>query len=168
MEGHPDNVAPAIYGGATVSWMEAGKAHSAQIHLDASLPVTLLVPPESIRLSTAKAREVLPEMVSREDAIFNISRAALLMLGLTGQRQLLMSATQDRLHQDYRAEVLEDSTAVMRALREEGLPAVISGAGPTVLVLDKLPSHTRNTLRRHGWSVLSPGVDTQGAVPLPL
>lgn len=167
MEGHPDNVAPAIYGGATVSWMEAGKAHSAQIHLDASLPVTLLVPPESIRLSTAKAREVLPEIVSREDAIFNISRAALLMLGLTGQRQLLMSATQDRLHQDYRAEVLEDSTAVMRALREEGLPAVISGAGPTVLVLDKLPSHTRNTLRRHGWSVLSPGVDTQGAVQLP-
>ena len=55
----------------------------------------------------------------------------------------------------------------MRALREEGLPAVISGAGPTVLVLDKLPSHTRNTLRRHGWSVLSPGVDTQGAVQLP-
>ena len=100
----------------------------------------------------------------REDALFNTSRAAVLMLALAGRPDLLMAGTEDRLHQEYRRGVLPASMAVMDSLREQGYPAVISGAGPTVLVLSTLAEQIRFTLENHGWSVLSPGIDTRGAV----
>jgi len=101
--------------------------------------------------------------VPRADALFNTSRAAVLMLALAGRPDLLMAGTEDRLHQEYRRSVLPDSMAVMDSLREQGYPAVISGAGPTVLVLAELPQQTRFTLERHGWTVLRPGIDMDGA-----
>lgn len=163
-EGHPDNVAPAVYGGATVAWTDAdGEPHCAPMPVDASLPVCLLVPPPSTRLSTEQARRVLPDSVPRADALFNTSRAAVLMLALAGRPDLLMAGTEDRLHQEYRRSVLPASMAVMDSLREQGYPAVISGAGPTVLVLADLSQQTRFTLERHGWTVLRPGIDLEGA-----
>lgn len=163
-EGHPDNVAPAVFGGATVTWMDTnGQPHSAPMPVDESLPVTLLVPPESTRLSTKEARSVLPERVPRADALFNTSRAAVLMLALNGRPDLLMAGTEDRLHQDYRREVLPDSIQVMDALRRRGYPAVISGAGPTVLLLADLDAQMSEALERHGWTVLRPGIDMVGA-----
>ena len=90
-EGHPDNVAPAVFGGATVAWMEAdGKPRAAPMPVDGTLPVSLLVPPPATRLSTEEAREVLPDSVPRADALFNTSRAAVLMLALAGRPDLLM------------------------------------------------------------------------------
>ena len=83
---------------------------------------------------------------------------------LIGRPDLLMAGTEDRLHQEYRRGVLPASMAVMDSLREQGYPAVISGAGPTVLVLSTLADQTRFALENHGWSVLSPGIDTRGAV----
>ncbi|WP_136192850.1 MULTISPECIES: homoserine kinase [Actinomyces] len=163
-EGHPDNVAPAVYGGATVAWIEAdGTPCAAPMPVDASLAVSLLVPPSTTRLSTEEARKVLPDSVPRADALFNTSRAAILMLALAGRPDLLMAGTEDRLHQEYRRDVLPASMAVMDSLREQGYPAVISGAGPTVLVLADLSQQTRFTLERHGWTVLRPGIDLTGA-----
>ena len=163
-EGHPDNVAPAVYGGATVAWTdERGTAHAAPMPVDATLAVSLLVPPSTTRLSTEEARKVLPDSVPRSDALFNTSRAAVLMLALAGRPDLLMAGTQDRLHQEYRRSVLPDSMAVMDSLRDQGYPAVISGAGPTVLVLADLSQQARFALERHGWTVLRPGIDLEGA-----
>ena len=163
-EGHPDNVAPAVFGGATVAWVDGeGAPRCAPMPVDATLPVSLLVPPDTTRLSTEEARKVLPETVPRADALFNTSRAAVLMLALAGRPDLLMAGTQDRLHQDYRRGVLPASTQVMDALRKQGYPAVISGAGPTVLVLAHLDDDTRAAMGRHGWQVLEPGIDLEGA-----
>ncbi|SHE23884.1 homoserine kinase [Actinomyces glycerinitolerans] len=163
-EGHPDNVAPAVFGGATVAWIETdGTPRAAPMPVDASLAVSLLVPPSTTRLSTEEARKVLPDSVPRADALFNTSRAAILMLALAGRPDLLMAGTEDRLHQEYRRGVLPASMAVMDSLREQGYPAVISGAGPTVLVLADLSQQTRFTLERHGWMVLRPGIDLDGA-----
>ncbi|CED90446.1 MAG: homoserine kinase [Actinomyces succiniciruminis] len=163
-EGHPDNVAPAVFGGATVAWIEAdGTPRAAPMPVDATLAVSLLVPPSTTRLSTEEARKVLPDSVPRADALFNTSRAAILMLALAGRPDLLMAGTEDRLHQEYRRGVLPASMAVMDSLREQGYPAVISGAGPTVLVLADLSQQTRFTLERHGWTVLRPGIDLDGA-----
>ncbi|SPT53394.1 Homoserine kinase [Actinomyces bovis] len=163
-EGHPDNVAPAVFGGATVAWTDKdGTPHAAPMPVDASLPVSLLVPPETTRLSTEAARKVLPSAVPRADALFNTSRAAVLMLALAGRPDLLMAGTEDRLHQEYRRRVLPDSMAVMDSLRGQDYPAVISGAGPTVLVLAHLKQGTRMALERHGWSVLQPAIDLDGA-----
>ncbi|CAM2863217.1 homoserine kinase [Actinomyces slackii] len=164
-EGHPDNVAPAVFGGATVAWTQSdGLPRMAPMPVDESLPVSLLIPPSSTRLSTQEARQVLPVSVPRADALFNTSRAAVLMLALAGRPDLLMAGTEDRLHQEYRRSVLPASMAVMDSLREQGYPAVISGAGPTVLVLAELEEATRQTLANHGWTVLAPGIDTTGAV----
>lgn len=166
-EGHPDNVAPAVFGGATVAWTDAaGTPHCAPMPVDANLPVCLLVPPSTTRLSTTEARKVLPDTVPREDALFNTSRAAVLMLALAGRPDLLMAGTEDRLHQEYRRPVLPESMAVMDSLRSQGYPAVVSGAGPTVLVLSGLSDQTRFTLERHGWTVLRPGIELDGAVVL--
>ena len=163
--GHPVNVAPAGFGGGTVAWVErGGHPRMAPMPVDASLGVSLLIPPATTRLSTKEARQVLPVSVPREDALFNTSRAAVLMLALAGRPDLLMAGTEDRLHQEYRRGVLPASMAVMDSLREQGYPAVISGAGPTVLVLSTLADQTRFALENHGWSVLSPGIDTRGAV----
>lgn len=168
-EGHPDNVAPAVYGGATVAWTQAdGRVQAAPIPVDSRLPVTLLVPPQATRLSTERAREVLPASVPRADALFNTSRVATLMVALSGRFDLLMDGTEDRLHQEYRRSVLPDSMSVMDSLRGQDYPAVISGAGPTVLVFAELPQHTRQTLERHGWTVLRPGLDMDGAQLLPM
>lgn len=130
-EGHPDNAAPAIYGGATVSWLEGGNPQAVRIPMQGSVSPVLLVPSNS--LATKAARAVLPDQVPFADAVFNVGRVALLLQALNGHSEHLLAATEDKLHQPYRAAVMPESAAVVAALRELGIPAVISGAGPTVL-----------------------------------
>lgn len=166
-EGHPDNAAAAILGGATVAWTAAdGSAWAEPIAVDPSLVVTALVPATPV--ATRVARKALPASVPHVDAAFNVGRAALLMLALGGRRDLLMPATEDRLHQPYRREVLGESSQLVARLRALGTAAVISGAGPTALVFDVLPQGLRDALAQDGWTSHVLGVDPDGARLLPV
>jgi homoserine kinase len=129
LEGHPDNVAAAIHGGFTIAWSEPTGPQV--LRLDAQLPVTVLVPPSPV--STDMARRLLPARVPHADASSNAGRAALLVAALQGHPELLMAATEDLLHQPYRAEAMPQSYELVQELRSVDIPAVISGAGPTVL-----------------------------------
>ena len=133
LEGHPDNVAAAFHGGATVSWTESGIGKSIKLDVDPRIKAIAFIP-ES-HLSTKKARNVLPESISHHDAVMNSARTALLTQALTVRPDLLFTATEDFLHQSYRAELMPKSIALVNKLRAAGVAAVISGAGPTVLVL---------------------------------
>ncbi len=129
LEGHPDNVAAAIHGGFTIAWTEPTGPQV--LRLDAQLPVTVLVPPTPV--STDMARRLLPARVPHADAASNAGRAALLVAALQGRPELLMAATEDLLHQPYRAEAMPQSYELVQELRAVDVAAVISGAGPTVL-----------------------------------
>ena len=133
-EGHPDNAAPALLGGPVLSWMQGETARAVPLrHGPEVLRPVVLLP--SATLSTHRARGLLPAEVPHADAVFNASRSALLVHALAGDPGLLMEATEDRLHQEQRAPGMPESLELMRVLRQEGHPAVISGAGPSVLVL---------------------------------
>ncbi|WP_324649778.1 homoserine kinase [Georgenia sp. H159] len=160
-EGHPDNAAPAILGGATVAWSDARGPRAARLDVGPHVRPTVLVPPGE--LLTGTARSVLPRQVSHEDASFNAGRSALLVLALDQRPDLLLPATEDRLHQRQRAVVMEESLRVVDTLRELGLPAVVSGAGPSVLVLAETDEAHVAAFVRHGWRVYTPGVADRGA-----
>lgn len=132
-EGHPDNAAPAIYGGATVAWQDPDGAHASPLTVAAEMESAVLVPRST--LPTKEARAVLPPQVPHPHAAFNVGRAALLVHALASHPELLLPATEDKLHQDYRADAMPPAIAMMRHLRDQGLAAVVSGAGPSVLVL---------------------------------
>lgn len=139
-EGHPDNAAPAILGGATVAWQDAEGAHASPLVMSEEIETAVLIP-RSV-LPTTQARSVLPAQVPHGDAAFNAGRAALLVNALAGRPEDLFAATEDRLHQGYRAEVMSAAPAMIEHLRARGLAAVVSGAGPSVLVLGTdLASH---------------------------
>lgn len=135
LEGHPDNVAACALGGATIAWMqgadigEVGRATRYEV-----LPeiTTVLVVPDG-RASTRHARGALPDVVAHADAAFNVARGALLVRALSADPGLLFEATDDRLHQRQRRSVYPQSMAVVEALRGQGIPAAISGAGPSVI-----------------------------------
>ncbi|WP_336208394.1 homoserine kinase [Nonomuraea sp. LPB2021202275-12-8] len=134
MEGHPDNVAPCLAGGLTIAWTQHGGApRMVKLLPDASIRPVVIVP--ATRLATETARGLLPKDVPHKDASFNAGRAALLIAALTQrpERALLLAATEDRLHQDYRAPAMRESADLVERLRAVGVPAVVSGAGPTIL-----------------------------------
>ena len=133
-EGHPDNAAPAVLGGVTLSWMEGESARTVALRTREDALAPLVLRP-STSLSTRRARGLLPETVPHADAAFNAARAALLVHALGTDPELLLEATEDRLHQEQRAAGMPESVELMRTLRRAGHPAVISGAGPSVLVL---------------------------------
>jgi homoserine kinase len=137
LEGHPDNVAPALLGGLTVAWLDEAHAHAIRLECDARVRPVVFVPP--FEASTEQARGLLPASVPHSDAAANAARAALLVAALTGAPEHLLAATGDRLHQQYRAPAMPVSAALVASLRRVGVPAVISGAGPTVLVLARDP-----------------------------
>ena len=155
-EGHPDNAAPALHGGAVISWMGSDGPKAAKVNVSKEIKTTLLVP--DAELATEAARSVLPSHVPHEDAAFNASRTGMLVLALQGRPDLLFDATEDRLHQGYRADSMPESAEVLRALREAGWPAVISGAGPSVLVFDKLDRRTRDLLAARGFRSITSGI----------
>ena len=137
MEGHPDNVAAALYGGATVAWQDVvnGKsvAHAVHLPVDPRIKVMAFIP--ATALATKKARAMLPESIPFADAQRNSSNAALLTQALTIRPDLLFAATEDFLHQRYRVDAMPASFELMTKLRAAGVAAFISGAGPTVLAL---------------------------------
>ena len=167
LEGHPDNVAPALLGGLTIAWTaESGPlARKLDVHHGVLPPV--FVPDHSV--STALARSLQPALVPFEDAVFNVSRAALLIAALTQSPELLMEATEDRLHQEYRASAMPETNSLMHLLREHGFAAVVSGAGPSILVLANEPTQREAAARSSPNTPSTPGtalttaVDVEGA-----
>jgi homoserine kinase len=145
-------------GAATVTVLTAGARAVALVPSAAIAPV-LFVPEE--RGITAVARAALPAMVPHRDAARNAGRAALLVHALTTDPSLLFAATEDRLHQDYRAAGMPGTAALLRALRAAGVAAVVSGAGPTVLALSGPPDGFDPGI---GWSVRVLPVDVTGAL----
>jgi homoserine kinase len=137
MEGHPDNVSASLFGGATISWFEVEKhkssAHCIHLNVDPRIQAMAYIPAKS--LATSKARKMLPESIPFADAVRNTTNAALMSHALTTRPDLLLTATEDFLHQSYRAEAMPDSFALVQKLRAAGIAAFISGAGPTVLAL---------------------------------
>lgn len=162
IEGHPDNVAPAFYGGFTVAYADGGRFHAAPAAVDPRVSAVAFVPPDPVE--TSVARGLLPATVSHADATRNAGRAALLVTALASRPELLLAATEDRLHQDYREPAMPRSLELMRTLRAEGLPAVVSGAGPTVLVLTDATDQDE-VVRRvpEDWRALVLDVERAGA-----
>lgn len=138
LEGHPDNVAPALFGGLTIAWVaqDGPKYQKLMAHRGVS---TVVFVPETA-MSTELARSLQPDSVPHKDAIFNVSRSALLIAALIQSPELLLAATEDRLHQSYRASAMRETDDLIQMLRQHGLAAVVSGAGPSVLVLCSDPS----------------------------
>jgi homoserine kinase len=175
IEGHPDNVAACLAGGLTIAWSEPGGPRMVRLEPLASIAPVVCVAPGPVR--TDVARGLLPEAVSHRDAAANAGRSALLVAALTRpgtDPDVLLAATADWLHQDYRASAMTPTHALVRDLRAAGLPAVVSGAGPSVLTfltarggrdyrhdLDRLGSIVRET--GIAWHISSLDVERQGA-----
>ena len=161
MEGHPDNVAPALRGGFVISGRdERDEVYAVGSSVDARVRAEVFVPPEP--LSTELARSLLPQTVPHAAAAADAGAAALLVAALAGRPDQLWRATRDHLHQDYRRPAMPASLDLVDRLRSEGHAAVVSGAGPTVLVLvsdaTDLASYCPD-----GWEHRQLAVDTRGA-----
>ena len=165
LEGHPDNVAPAIFGGLTIAWVDdTGPRHK---QLAVHRGVSLLVAVPTATMSTKLARSLQPEAVPHADAVFNVSRSALLVAALTQSPELLLDATEDRLHQIYRASAMPETSALVGELRAAGHAAVVSGAGPSVLVLASDPAARQEAAaiveaRPESWTARLLAVDILG------
>ncbi|WP_045842956.1 homoserine kinase [Mycobacterium lepromatosis] len=136
-EGHPDNAAAAVLGGAVVSWIDRSCDRpdycAVPLRLHPDIHLFAAIPEE--RSSTAETRVLLPARVSHDDARFNVSRAALLVVALTERPDLLMAATEDVLHQPHRASAMSVSAEYLRLLRHHDVAATLSGAGPSLIAL---------------------------------
>lgn len=136
-EGHPDNAAAAVLGGAVVSWIDhdgdMARYQAVPLRLHPDIRLFPAIPEQ--RSSTAETRVLLPAHVSHHDARFNVSRAALLVVALTERPDLLLAATEDLLHQPQRASAMPASAEYLQLLRRYEIPAVLSGAGPAVIAL---------------------------------
>ncbi|WP_314148977.1 homoserine kinase [uncultured Leifsonia sp.] len=167
MEGHPDNVAPALFGGLTIAWVtpEGPRFKKLIVHRGVS-PLVLV--PEHV-MSTALARSLQPQSVPHEDAVFNVSRSALLVAALIQSPELLHAATEDKLHQSYRASAMPETDRLITLLRAGGFAAVVSGAGPSILVLCSDPSQRLAAAElvareaQSAWQPLMLAVDFKGA-----
>ena len=168
MEGHPDNLAPAFYGGLTASMVDNGLPVTVNFPLHKDWEFLALVP--DFDLPTPLARSVLPKDVSRADAIYNIAHGAMVLKALElGDEKLLRHAMQDKLHQNYRRSLIQDYDAIEALVRTTGAAFCLSGAGPTLLCITldekldeklqkKLPSVTKAN-----WQLLPLHIDFQGA-----
>jgi homoserine kinase len=167
LEGHPDNVAACLLGGLVVAWTDQAGAHGVRLE-PARVETVVFVPKEA--LSTKVARGLLPSTVPHADAAANVGRAALLVAALTGVAgddvdvDVLLAATEDRLHQPYRAPAMATSAALVAELRASGIPAVVSGAGPTVLAFTRVgESSALPTRAPEGFAAMVLPVDRAGA-----
>jgi homoserine kinase len=176
IEGHPDNVAAALFGGLTVAWTGADGPRAYRAEPVADLRPVAFVP--AVRTSTKDSRGRLPERLTHADAAFSAGRAGLLALALTqgdgsmsasARAGLLLAATQDRLHQPYRLPVVPESAALVERLRAAGVPAVLSGSGPTVLALavGGAQAATAVGVAAPGFAVLPLVVDRDGVRATP-
>ena len=168
IEGHPDNLAPALYGSLTASLMTEGHIDTVRYTPHPSLRFVTLTP--DFPLSTHKARAVLPTQVPHQDAVFNCAHLAVLLRALElGDMPLIARALQDRLHQSYRLPLIDEYSDVKALAAENGCDAFcVSGAGPTLLCIsdDAGFSGCMKTAvqgLRHQWTVRDLTVDTLGA-----
>ena len=164
LEGHPDNASASVYGGFTLSWSDDEQASTTTVHLPVHPDVVPVVFAPDVQLSTAKARSVLPQQVRLADAAANSARSALLAHAIGFAPQHLLAATKEWLHQEARRPSYAASMSLVDRLRSRGHAAVISGAGPSVLVLARR-EHVEE-VRAHGeagWRVLTPGIPDHGA-----
>jgi homoserine kinase len=168
LEGHPDNVAACLAGGLTIAWTSPSGTQCARLAPVAGLAPVLCVPENPV--ATSAARGLLPPAVPHADAAANAARAALLIAGLTSDPGLLLAGTEDFLHQPYRAAAMPATAGLIRSLRAAGIPAVVSGAGPSVLALtvagtgpgpEEVPPIA--TAAGAGWRVRALDVDRAGA-----
>jgi len=155
MEGHPDNVAAALFGSATIAWTEdqRGKniARAVQLQVDPRISAIAFIPEGAV--ATSKARKLLPETIVHADAAANTTRGELLVHALTSRPDLLFIATEDFIHQKFRQEAMPKSFALLNKLRGAGVAAFISGAGPTVLALHNGDANEITELQRAAGSV---------------
>ncbi|MGQ0845768.1 MAG: homoserine kinase [Sporichthyaceae bacterium] len=162
LEGHPDNVAAALFGGFTLAWTGVDGPRVLRLEPSEALRPVLFVPDGE--LLTEKARGLLPATVPHADAAANSARAALLVEAITRRPDLLLVATEDRLHQAYRRPAMPDSVDLVDALRAAGLPATVSGAGPTVLALAAPDTEAAAAaVAGPGWDVRPLAIDRTGA-----
>jgi homoserine kinase len=167
MEGHPDNVAPALFGGLTIAWMQPDGPKHKKLMVHRGVSPMVFVPEHA--MSTALARSLQPESVPHEDAVFNLSRSALLIAALIQSPELLLVATEDKLHQSYRAAAMPETNRLITLLRDNGFAAVVSGAGPSILVLASDPGQrlvAAALVDEHSdtpWQSLMLAVDFKGA-----
>ncbi len=168
MEGHPDNVAACLAGGLIITFDTAAGLGVARLEPLPALAPVVCTPATPV--ATKTARKALPEQVPHADAAANSARAALLIAALTGRPDLLLAGTEDFLHQRYRAATMPETAALVTALRAAGIPAVVSGAGPSVLALTVAdrPGDAAEVARIAGlaggpWRVLPLRVDVEGA-----
>lgn len=162
-EPHPDNLAAAIWGGLTIAWLdEFGRGEAVRVDVDPRVNAVVLVP--ATQLSTTSARAMLPASVQLTDAAANIARTALLVHSLARDPSHLFAATEDRLHQDARRSGFPDSLAMVERLRHVGVPAVISGAGPSVLAFaGQDPDELIDDIASGGnWRILRLAIATAG------
>ena len=168
MEGHPDNLAPAFYGGLTASMVDNGLPVTVNFPLHKDWEFLALVP--DFDLPTPLARSVLPKDVSRADAIYNIAHGAMVLKALElGDEKLLRTAMQDKLHQNYRRSLIQDYDAIEALVRTTGAAFCLSGAGPTLLCItldEKLDEKLQKKLpaiTKASWQLLPLHIDFQGA-----
>ncbi|MGB8391514.1 homoserine kinase [Mycobacterium sp.] len=176
-EGHPDNAAAAVLGGAVVSWIDrtGGRPRYSAVPLRLHPDIHLFCAIPEARSLTAETRVLLPAQVSHDDASFNVSRAALLVVALTERPDMLMAATEDLLHQPQRAPAMPASAEYLRLLRRHNVAATLSGAGPSLIALSsasELPSEAVEYGAANGFAIIqmtvgegvhwSPGVTIRG------
>ena len=146
LEGHPDNVAPAFFGGFVISGRDDdGSFYAVPSPVDPRIIAVVFVPPEPV--STELARGLLPAQVPHADAAADAGRSALLVAALAGRPEQLHRATRDFLHQDYRRPAMPGSLTLVDELRADGVAAIVSGAGPTVLAFTHGPGGARELVR---------------------
>jgi homoserine kinase len=155
LERHPDNVAAAVLGGFTIAY---GEGVVRLEPADTLAPVVLV--PREARLATSEARAILPETVTRADAVFNVARAAVAVVAFTADPSLLPEALKDVLHQPYRLPLVPESQELFSRLRSAGVPVCVSGAGPTLLAFETAGRPVPDV--GQGWLVLTPGVRRTG------
>lgn len=163
LEGHPDNVAPALFGGFVISGHdEDGTYYAVGSPVDPRIGAVVFVPPTPV--STEMARGLLPTQVPHADAATDAGRTALLVAALAGQPEHLLRATRDLLHQEYRRPAMPASLDLVDALRADGIAAVVSGAGPTVLAFTHKSTQAEALLARcpGGWQGMLLPLDRDG------
>ena len=168
MEGHPDNLAPAFYGGLTASMVDNGLPVCVNFPLHPNWDIIALIP--DFDLPTHKARALLPTQVARADAIYNISHGALVLKALElGDEKLLRNAMQDRLHQPYRKHLIADYEKIESLVRTTGAAFCLSGAGPTLLCITQDASLEEKLAKKlpqiteANWQILPLHVEFEGA-----
>ena len=168
MEGHPDNLAPAFYGGLTASMVDNGLPVSVSFPLHPDWEFLALVP--DFNLPTELARAALPTQIPRADAVYNIAHGALVLKALElGDEKLLRNAMQDRLHQPYRKSLIADYEKIEALVRTTGAAFCLSGAGPTLLCItqdEKLEEKLAKKLHditEANWQILPLHIEFEGA-----